>query len=812
MPVIFWYWAVSHAIFLTNHLFNLSTNNVPILHFYRELKIAHHDLIDFTCLPRFGCKAYRTLNKLEKCGKFDPQAQIGWFVGFQANTMKNALIISPHKTPQHPSTWKVFCTPHASFHENKYHSGGGLGFDLPATSEYDLVPPSMRPLPFISPPNNNPNHQKASENDEQPDHDVSESTGQLDQDKPENTDLNSPDAPDYHVDTSMTPFEPPVYAGQKRRHSLNHSPTSTSNELVLVEPSRTYELTRGEHEESYDTLMQPFYPPTYAGQKRIHSPSPPSSPLSSHVITQRGRRVQRHDYKRLHTGKAVAPCETYADPKSWIEAMTGPDADYWREAAEAEFASLVSTGTGTIIDWKEVPKNRTILTGKWVFKRKTHPDGSLEKYRARWTARGFTQQKGHDYFDTFAPTPRAETVKLLLALGHHLGWHRIQGDVPTAFLNPDLDVVMFIQLPQGFEQRGKVVKLGKGLYGLKQAAALWHDEVKSELRKQGLEPIESDVCLFSNQCKDLFVILHVDDFQILGPDTNKITKLTKALKIKFNFKIVTNDQFLGIQVSHEGNKLKLSQPRYARELLARHGLSDCKPANTPIERRMEPSSEPISPQRLTQYNQIVGGLQYLSIQTRPDIAFATNHLSRFLKNPSEEHLTSAKRVLRYISKDPDAGLIFTKDENPILEAYSDSDFAGDPSTARSTAGSLLRLGGPIFWRSHLQRDVVLSSTEAEYLALTETCRQVAWTRYVLDEIGLSKRIRGSQCTCVFVDNQAAISLTKNHDNHKRSRHVNVRNHYCRQQYHLGLIDVQYTPTNCQLADALTKPGSAVQII
>ncbi|KAI0992912.1 hypothetical protein K3495_g15272, partial [Podosphaera aphanis] len=163
MPVIFWFWAVSHSIFITNHLYNLSSNNVPVLHFHHSLKLAHHKLLDFTCLPRFGCKAYRTLNKPEKGGKFDPRAQIGWFIGFQCNTNKNALIISPPKTPQHCWAWKVFCTPHASFYENcmygptmaelnrlspqQYHSGGGLGFDHPAATENDLTPD----LPTIVP-------------------------------------------------------------------------------------------------------------------------------------------------------------------------------------------------------------------------------------------------------------------------------------------------------------------------------------------------------------------------------------------------------------------------------------------------------------------------------------------------------------------------------------------------------------------------------------------------------------------------------------------------------------------------------------
>lgn len=117
----------------------------------------------------------------------------------------------------------------------------------------------------------------------------------------------------------------------------------------------------------------------------------------------------------------------------------------------------------------------------------------------------------------------------------------------------------------------------------------------------------------------------------------------------------------------------------------------------------------------------------------------------------------------YISKEPDAGLTFSKDKNLVLEAHSDSDFAGDPSTARSTSGSLIKLGGPVWWRSHLQRDVVLSSTEAEYLALIEIYRQVTWTQKIVKELGLSKLIVGSTCTNILVYNQSTITLVKNHD-------------------------------------------------
>lgn len=181
-------------------------------------------------------------------------------------------------------------------------------------------------------------------------------------------------------------------------------------------------------------------------------------------------------------------------------------------------------------------------------------------------------------------------------------------------------------------------------------------------------PTEADACLHTNKEKDLFVIVHVDDFQVMGPNT--------------------------------------------------------------LERLLEPNNGQSSKHLIKEFNSIIGGLQYLANNTRPDIAHSVNHLARFLSNPSEEHIQAARRVLKYVAKEPDRGIVFTTGkENPVLEAYSDADFANDPTTSRSISGSLIRLSsGPICWKSRLQREVVLSTTEAEYISATETCRLLQWVK------------------------------------------------------------------------------------
>ena len=505
----------------------------------------------------------------------------------------------------------------------------------------------------------------------------------------------------------------------------------------------------------YDFIMTGWDPvQPVAGHKRSHSPEPEI------IRTKRGREVKRIDYYRLHHGMAAYQS---TDPKTWEEAMTCLEATQWRQAANEEFNSLKRKGAIKIIKRQNLPKGRNPMKCKWVFKKKYLADGSIDKWKARCTAKGFTQKFGIDYQETFAPTPRPETGRVMLVLAHYLKWHRRQGDVPTAFLNPDLDIDLYMEMPKGFEKDGYVLQLRKGLYGLKQAAALWYDDAKSTLAQQGLFPTISDACLYTNKNKDLFVLMHVDDFQVMGPDLKKINQLMHALYKKYKLKTVESNLFLGINIENpDDNTLRLSQGQYARTLIERHGLKDCKPVNTPMERLMEPNTTDSSTQLIKEYNSIVGGLQFLANNTRPDISFAVNHLARFLVNPSDEHFQAARRVLRYIAKDPDQGISFKrKEDKPVLEACTDADIAADLVTGRSTSGILLRLAsGPISWKSHLQREVVLSTTEAENLAATETCRQLQWVKSLIEELKLTDQVEGAKQTRLFVDNLSEISLIK----------------------------------------------------
>ena len=176
--------------------------------------------------------------------------------------------------------------------------------------------------------------------------------------------------------------------------------------------------------------------------------------------TKRGRQVKLIDYHKLHHGTAVRPC---IDPKTWSQAMQSSEAKQWQKAAIEEYNNLKATDTIQIIKLNKIPKGRKLMRCKWVFKKKFHADGSLDKYKARCTVKGFTQRSGIDYRETFAPTPRAETSCIMLALAHIFGWTRVQGDVQSDFLNPTLDVDLYMEMPEGFKKEGYVIRIRKGL-------------------------------------------------------------------------------------------------------------------------------------------------------------------------------------------------------------------------------------------------------------------------------------------------------------------------------------------------------------
>lgn len=276
---------------------------------------------------------------------------------------------------------------------------------------------------------------------------------------------------------------------------------------------------------------------------------------------------------------------------------------------------------------------------KWIFKKKLRPDGTIEKYKVRLVAKGYTQKEGEDFFDTYSPVARLTTIRVLLSLAALYGFVVHQMDVKTAFLNGELDEEIYMEQPDGFValgQEGKVVKLLKSLYGLKQAPKQWHEKFDRTLTSAGFIVNEADKCVYYRfgGGEGVILCLYVDDILIFGTNINVVSELKSFLSQKFDMKDLGEaDVISNIKLIKGEDGIMLSQAHYVEKVLTRFGLMDCKIAPTPYDPSLKLRKNKGLGKDQLRYSQIIGSLMYLACATRPDISYAVSKLSRFTSNP-----------------------------------------------------------------------------------------------------------------------------------------------------------------------------------
>ncbi|KAI5348478.1 hypothetical protein L3X38_001365 [Prunus dulcis] len=458
----------------------------------------------------------------------------------------------------------------------------------------------------------------------------------------------------------------------------------------------------------------------------------------------------------------------------------------------------------------ERPIDKPVIGVKWVFKTKLNLDGTVQKHKARLVDKGYAQKPGIDYNETFAPVARLDTIRTLIALAAQKGWKLLQLDVKSAFLNEVLEEEVYTEQPEGFEVKTashKVYKLKKALYGLKQAPRAWYSEIDTYLTSCNFKRSTSEATLYTRtdeEGKLIIVSIYVDDIVYTGNSNALLSEFKRDMMQKYEMTdLGLLHHFLGMGVLETENWVFIHQSKYAKSLLVKFGLEDCKSVTIPLptgEKLKKVDGSQLADEGL--FRKIVGNLLYLTA-TRPDIMFAASLLSRFMHSPTKKHMGIAKRVLRYIQGTLSYGVEFTMDMNAVLIGFCDSDWAGSEDDSRSTSGYAFSFGSGAFsWASVKQNTVALSTAEAEYVSAAEATAQAIWLRFVLDDFGEMQ----PDATPLFCDNMSAISMVKNPVFHHKTRHINRRYYFIREALQEGVIDMRFCISEEQLADIFIGVG------
>ena len=528
-------------------------------------------------------------------------------------------------------------------------------------------------------------------------------------------------------------------------------------------------------------------------------------------------------------------------PTTYQDAMKRNDSDEWRKASDEEMKNMIDNDVYELVDRKEAMKNgKNVLKSRWVYTIKVNKNGDIERYKGRFVACGYSQEAGVDFDETFAPVGRYKTLRIVLCLVAEMDYELKQMDVVSAFLNAKLKEELFIEQPDGYadDKDGKVWKLKKAIYGIKQAPYEWNKEINSQLTSIGFTRLKTDTCLYtkiSKSGKVIVLFVFVDDIVIAYHRTDKDEWMDYRSIITNRYKVkdIGDLQWvLGMNVTRDrkNREITLDQQQYIKKKLEQFKLTNVKPSKIPGDKSLKlvtqaeegDEVEPLDNKSPT-YREIVGSLLYASIGTRPDIAHAVHEISKFNNNPTSQHYKAALRVLKYLSGTNSSHILtyrasgnslnkFVIDGKtifaPVLHVtvFCDADWAGDHADRKSTTGYLVRINNnTVSWSAKKQNTTSLSSAEAEYMAIASAAQETIWMRQFLTELfHLNLDINNIYSCTILTDNTSAAQIAKHDVSHDRTKHIDIRYHFIRDYLQEGWYDLQWVSTDHQLADIFTK--------
>ncbi|CAI7787118.1 unnamed protein product [Closterium sp. NIES-53] len=497
------------------------------------------------------------------------------------------------------------------------------------------------------------------------------------------------------------------------------------------------------------------------------------------------------------------------EPAMVQQALGGEHREKWREAMDKELKALEERNT-----WKVVPisaaKNKTILTGKWVFRIKTKADGTIEKFKARWVVRGFDQEHGRDFTETFAPVSRHTSLRILLAIAAIKKRKLRQIDVASAFLYAPVDAEIFVELPHDTHGKpNQVCQLLKSLYGIKQAPGLWQQYLHARLIRIGFRQLPHDQGMYrlTKDTNYILLIVYVDDLLYIGSNDDITTWFEGELQRDLTLTVSsTVTQYLGLNIREEEGAIYINAAKYADTIAKSFALTPTT-ISTPYRYATgnhKEGSSLLKSAGIRDYQRKLGCLLFAAVTCRPDLSYSASQLATYLKKPEAEHLAELDRALHYFVSTSTIGLTYYKNTTTPtkLIGYVDADHAGNSDNRRSRTGYIYRLEPirPISWQSSKQELIALSSAEAEYIALCSATKEGLYLRELLEEAKLAELPNFT----LFCDNQSAIRIANKSGFANRTKHIALRYFFVKDEIEKGRLELSYCPTSEMAADYLTK--------
>ncbi|CAI7806041.1 unnamed protein product [Closterium sp. NIES-54] len=563
-----------------------------------------------------------------------------------------------------------------------------------------------------------------------------------------------------------------------------------------------------------------YYAASLVAESESASVCPPSvggeCALSTDVLEDRQEDFECFAAALLHLVSMLLAPEGDPDApdiptsRSYAEAIEGPYSSQWQTAMDTEMASWKSTGT--YVD-EAPPPGANIVSGMWIFRVKRSP-GSPLVFKARYVAQGFSQRQGVDFFQTFSPTPKMTTLRVLLHVAAQRDYELHSLDFSTTFLQGSLHEEIWLRRPLGFTgsfPAGTQWSLQRPVYGLRQAPREWHDTLRTTLVALGFTPSTADPLLFlrtDTTLQPFYVLVYVDDLVFATADTEALAHVKSELQKRHTCTDLGElTSYLGLRITRDRAQrtITLTQSHMVQQVLQRFGFTYSSPQSTPLPTghllSAPPSDESVEPSG--PYPELVGCIMYLMTCTRPDLAYPLSILARYVApgRHKKEHMDAAKRVLRYLCSTSGMGLVLGGRAQVILTGHADASWVDDLATQRSSQGYTFSLGsGSVSWWSTRSSSVLSSSCEAEIYAGAMAAQELRWPTYLLTDLGEPPR----SPPVLYVDNKAMIDFCEKHRLEHITKHIALRYFLARELQQRGQLRLAYVASRANTADVFTK--------